>query len=233
MPDAFEEFLRGKNQQPLDLDAARTALLVVDMQRYFARPGYPFTDVYEKLSPGASKPYLERVEATVIPAIQKLLSRFRKLGAPIVFTAVGTEGRNGADLPNWLRSFDQLGLQVLGRRIWPPVEDPSWRVDPALEPQPGELVINKLSAGAFATTGLDQRLRRAGVDSVVVTGVATDVCVSTTAREAADRNYRTVVVGDACATLSDAIHHANLVSLNVFGQVRDTADVLAALRVQS
>ena len=57
----------------------------------------------------------------------------------------------------------------------------------------------------------------------------TDVCVSTTAREAADRDYKTVVVSDACAALSDALHTANLESLRCFGDVRTAADVVKEL----
>ena len=71
------------------------------------------------------------------------------------------------------------------------MDDPAWAIDEALDRQHGELVLNKRSAGTFATTPLDDRLHGMGVTDVVVTGVATDVCVSTTAREAADRGYHT------------------------------------------
>jgi hypothetical protein len=122
--------------------------------------------------------------------------------------------------------LDETGMNLLGTRVHPPVDDPSWQIDRALEPRPGEIVVNKLSAGTFATTDLAEQLRRRGVVRVVVSGVVTDVCVSTTAREAADRNFKVVVVSDACTTFSEELHRANLEPLHVFGWVRETDEVI-------
>ena len=72
--------LQAKNQAPIDLDPSRTALVVVDMQRYFTEPSFPFTDVFEKISPGASSGYLKRIREIVIPSIQRLLTCFRSTG---------------------------------------------------------------------------------------------------------------------------------------------------------
>ena len=222
--------VRAKNQTPIELNPSGTALIVVDMQRYFTQPSFPFTEVFEKLSPGSSVGYLKRVRETVISSIQKLLSSFRAGGSPVVFTAVGTEAGDGRELPFWLRSLDELGLATLGKRVWPPVNDPSWEIDEALKPVPGEVVLNKLSAGAFATTGLEQRLRHQGVGSVVVAGVSSDVCVATTAREAADRGFKTIMVSDGCTTLSDQMHQASLDTFNIaFGWVRTADEVIALL----
>jgi nicotinamidase-related amidase len=134
--------VRAKNQAPLDFAPDRAALIVVDMQRYFTQPSHPFTQVFEKLAPGSSAGYLHRVRNTVIPNIQKLLERFRAIGSPVVFTAVGTETGDGRELPCWLRSFDELGLAMLGARVWPPIADPSWQIDEALQPLSGEPVLN-------------------------------------------------------------------------------------------
>jgi biuret amidohydrolase len=218
--------LSAKNAAPLELDPARTALIIVDMQRYFTQPAFPFTDLFEKLSPGVCSGYLRRVRESVIPSIQRLLDQFRSNGSLVVFTAVGTETQDGSDLACWARALDETGLNLLGTRIHPPVGDPSWQIDPALEPRSEEIVVNKLSAGTFATTDLASQLRSRGIDRVVVTGVVTDVCVSTTAREAADRNFKVVVVSDACTTFSEKLHQANLETLHVFGWVRSTDDVL-------
>ncbi|HJR62688.1 MAG TPA: isochorismatase family cysteine hydrolase [Gemmatimonadaceae bacterium] len=222
--------ISAKNRTPLELDPRCTALLVVDMQRYFTQPSFPFTDVFEKLSPGSAAGYLTRVRQTVIPSIQRLLNSFRAAGSPVVFTAVGTETGDGRELPCWLRSFDELGMAILGKRVWPAVDDPSWAIDDALTPLPGEVVLNKLSAGTFATTGLEQRLRHQRIENVVVTGVSTDVCVTTTSREAADRGFKTIVVSDGCTTLSDTMHRASLETFNLaFGWVRTANEVVALL----
>lgn len=226
--------VRAKNSMPIVLDPRRTALIVVDMQRYFTQPSFPFTEVFERLSPGASAGYLNRVRERVIPSIQKLLTAFREAGAPVVYTAVGTETGDGRELPCWLRSFDDLGLATLGKRIWPPIDDPSWQVDDALAPRHGEPVLNKLSAGTFATTGIEQRLRHQGVDAIVVTGVSSDVCVSTTAREAADRGFKTIVVSDGCTTLSEQMHQASLDTFNIaFGWVRTADEVVDLLHPEA
>jgi nicotinamidase-related amidase len=218
--------LSTKNAAPLELDPARTALIIVDMQRYFTQPSFPFTDLFEKMSPGVCTGYLRRVRENVIPGIRRLLDHFRKNGSLVVFTAVGTETKDGSDLAGWARALDEVGLSLLGTRIHPPVGDPSWQIDPALEPLAEEIVVNKLSAGTFATTDLAAQLRSRGIDRVVITGVVTDVCVSTTAREAADRNFKVVIVSDACTTFSEKLHQANLESLHVFGWVRGTDEVV-------
>ena len=218
--------LRTKNAAPLELDPARTALIVVDMQRYFTQPSFPFTDLFEKMSPGVCSGYLRRVKENVIPSIRRLLDEFRKNGSLVVFTAVGTETEDGSDLAVWARALDEAGLNLLGTRIHPPVGDPSWQIDPALTPREEEIVVNKLSAGTFATTDLAEQVRNRRVEAVVVTGVVTDVCVSTTAREAADRNFKVVVVADACTTFSEKLHQANLETLHVFGWIRTTDEVI-------
>jgi len=112
---------------------------------------------------------------------------------------------------------------------------------PGYEPRDGEPLVTKSVNAAFIGTDLDLRLRRLGVEQVVLFGLVTDMCVSTTARVAANLGYRTVVVGDACATfaLPDAdgrlidaedIHRAHLATLRAeFAQVVDTAAVVASL----
>ena len=222
--------IAAKNQTPITLEPRSTALIVVDMQRYFTQPSFPFTDVFEKLSPGCSVGYLKRVHETVIPSIQLLLNSFRAVGSPVIFTTVGTATGDGRDLPCWLRSFDELGLATLGTRVWPAIGDASWEIDPALQPLPGEVVLDKLSAGAFATTGLEQRLRHQNIGSVVVTGVSSDVCVTTTAREAADRGFKTIMVSNGCTTLSESMHQASLETFNIaFGWIRTAEEVVALL----
>jgi nicotinamidase-related amidase len=80
--------LSAKNAAPLELDPSCTALIVVDMQRYFTQPSFPFTDLFEKMSPGVCSGYLRRVRENVIPSIRRLLDHFRKNGSLVVFTAV-------------------------------------------------------------------------------------------------------------------------------------------------
>ena len=108
---------------------------------------------------------------------------------------------------------------------------------PGFEPREGEAVVSKSVNAALIGTDLDLRLRRLGVSTIVLFGISTDMCVSTTARVAANLGYRVVVVGDACACFAlegiaaDDIHRAHLATLRYeFAQVVDTADIVAALR---
>lgn len=222
--------IRQKNGAPLTLDPARTALIIIDVQRYFVRPEESFGQVFERLSPGITSGYFERVSTRVLPNIRRLQAAFRARGMRVLYTATGTRTGDGQDLPGWLRDLDQLGLAVLGERVWPPEGDPRWQVDESIAPQRGEIVFSKCSSGPVASTRMDQTLRHLGVDTVVVTGLTTDVCTSQTARELADRGFGVVLVDDATTTLSETMHEGAIACFNIaFGRVRPTAEVLSLL----
>lgn len=227
--DKIRDIIRLRGQRPLDLAGQTTALIVVDVQRNFVDSELPFLRTAEHLSPGVTAGYRRRLETTVLPTIGRLVDRFRTLGLPIAFTGTGTPRGDGSDLPAWLQSFDEISLSLLGEAMWPAPRDRSWAIEPVV-PHDGEFVVNKTSSGAFATTELEHRLREAHVRSVVVTGLTTEVCVATTAREAADRGFDVVVVSDGCTALSDAMHEAALEAFALaFGAIRPAAAVLEAL----
>ena len=219
-------FLQAKNQSPIHLDPSRTALIIVDMQYNFTQLSYPLADLFNKLSPETFPGYLTRIQERIIPNTQRLLACFRNVGSPVVFTAVGSKKEKREDLACWLKPLNVLALSTIESPAWPLVNDPSWEIDEAIKPREGELVLNKLSAGAFGSTDLAQRLRDQGVETVIITGVATDVCVSTTAREAADRNFNTIVVSDACTAVSEQMHQSSLESLYFFGSIRTTEELI-------
>jgi nicotinamidase-related amidase len=75
--DTVLSMIRQRNKKPIILQPRQTTLLVIDMQRYFVRPQYPFGQVLEKLAPGATAGYFERVNATVVPNINRLQACFR------------------------------------------------------------------------------------------------------------------------------------------------------------
>ena len=223
------EIIRLKDQAPMEVDPQKTALLIIDVQRYFVSPDYPFMQLLEKLVPGASAEYRKRVSTEVLPSIQRLQKLFRTLKLPIIYTGTGTSTGDGRDLAGWLRDFDVLAQHLLGKRVWPSVEDPSWQIDDGVAPAAGELTFKKTTADPMASTTLDRTLRDMNVENVVVTGLTTDVCVSATARGAADRGYRTIVVEDACTTLSEELHRASLQIISLaFGKVQ-TAEQVATM----
>lgn len=219
-----------KEQAPLEIDPRRAALVVVDMQRYFVHPDYPFGQTLEKLVPGIGEGYYRRVRERVIPNVQKLLAAARAQGMKVVYTAFGCCRPDGSDLVGWAREFNQVAQAMGGPAMWPATDDPSWQIDDAVAPLPDELVVNKTSSGPLNSTRLDERLREMGVDTLIVCGLTTDVCVTQTARETGDRSFRVLVAEDACTTLSEELHRATLLAFNmVFGRVRKTADIVKRL----
>jgi nicotinamidase-related amidase len=222
----IEEMIRQKERAPIALDPRRTALVIVDVQRFFTRPDSEFAQVFQRLAPGATDGYFQRVNSIVLPKIQELLYCFRSLSLPVIFCVFGSHAEDGSDLPCWLKDFDKLGLQLLGRRPNPVVNGSSWQVEDAIAPAPGELIINKTSSGALSSTNLDQTLHNMGITSLALCGLTTAVCVGLTARQTADRGFRVVMVSDACTELSQKMHDAALLSFShVFGQVRSTKEL--------
>ncbi len=98
-----------------------------------------------------------------------------------------------------------------------------------LEPQTDDWVVTNTKVSAFAASDLDGRLRAAGIDTVVLFGVATNLCVESTGRAAGDLGYRVVIVSDACEAATDRAHEATLESFVVLGEVATADEVLAAL----
>jgi nicotinamidase-related amidase len=229
--DKILEIIRQKDQVPLVLDARTTALLVIDMQRYFVSPHYPLMQTFEQLSPGVTAGYCERVNSQVIPNISRLQSCFRALRLPLIYTAIGACLPDGQDLNRMWKDLDRLSLQVVGKRMFPTVGEESWHIDDSVAPLPGELVVNKTSSGTLNSTMLDQTLRNMGVESLVVCGVTTDVCVETTARDAADRGFQVIIAEDACTAFSSDLHRAALQAFSLaFGRVRGSDDIIKVLQ---
>jgi nicotinamidase-related amidase len=102
-----------------------------------------------------------------------------------------------------------------------------------LQPRPGETVIDKPGYGAFHCTELERLLRERGARTLILCGVTTEVCVHSTLREAIDRGFRCITVGDACAASNPALQEAALemirVEGNLFGEVGHTLQVRGAL----
>jgi nicotinamidase-related amidase len=222
-----QELARLKDQAPIAIDAEKSALIVVDVQRFFSEPHFLFAKFFEKLVPGVTTDYFQRVNATVVPGIQRLLACFRARKLPIIYSAVGCRAADGRDLPGWMRDFDEVGLQIYGQRMTPSVDDASYAIDHRVAPLPGEIVLTKSSCGPTASTNLEQMLRNLGVRSLVVCGLTTAVCVTQTAREMADRGFPVIVAEDACTELSDESHRAALLTFGlIFGRVRPTGQIV-------
>lgn len=225
--DKVQELIHNKEHAPIALDATRSALVVIDVQRFFTSLDSSFARVFGAVAPGMTDGYFERVKSAVLPNIQRLQQCFRSQKLPVIFCSFGSFMKDGKDLPAWLKDFDQLSLDLFGHRANPQIDDASWRVEQAVAPEPGELVINKNTSGPLNATKLDQILRNAGINSLVVCGLTTAVCVTQTAREAADRGFRVLIAEEACTEMSVEMHDAALLAFRyVFGQVRQTDEVV-------
>jgi nicotinamidase-related amidase len=223
--EKIQELVRQKDRAPLTLEPAKSALLIIDVQRHFTRPDLPFGRVFDQLLPGAADGYFQRVSTIVLPNIKRLQERFRSHQLPVIFCGAGGYLADGRDLPEFMRDWDKVGLQMLGCRMQPLVGDPAWDFDDAVAPLSGEMVVNKSCTGALSSTKLDQTLHNMNVNSLVVCGLTTAVCVSQTAREFADRGFRVLMVDDACTELSEEMHQAALFTFNYcYGRVKTTDD---------
>ncbi len=230
----FKELLRIRDQAPLALDPLKSALIVVDVQRWFTQPQHPLWQVNEKLVSGVSAGYFKRLQSGILGNIQYLQRVFRSLGLPVIFTTVGCNLPDGRDLPASMRDFNALGLKLVGERIVPPVNHPGWQIDDAVAPIAGDMVLNKTTSGALASTTLDQTLHNLGVNSLVVCGLTTAAGVTQTAREAGDRGFQVIIADDGCTELSEEMHEAALLAFSwTFGRVRSTEEIATYLTAQA
>ena len=160
----------------------------------------------------------------------RLLAAFRLANRDVVFTRHGPLLVDGRDMIERRRRRDADALAATDvPALWHRGTF-EHEVIAALAPRADELVVDKNTSSAFNSTGIEWLLRNMEVETLVVAGMATDMCVETTARDAADRGFNVILVEDATATFFEHHHRAALSGFaRVFGQVWDTERVLAAL----
>jgi biuret amidohydrolase len=197
------------------LDPARTALLVVHMAKGVAgQVDTPFNRLFR-----------ERAEKAGIIRVQvRLLDGFRRAQAKVVYTLVTYQPGLPGVRPNspLFRTLVQSPTLLQGTPAVEVIDD--------IAPRPDEPVVRGQAANGFDGTSLETILRVAGVDTVVLVGIATDVAVESTARVASDLQYRTIVVSNACQADTDEAHARALDVLRKWFCETPTADeVLSAL----
>ena len=211
--------------EPVALDLATTALVIIDMQRDFMEPG----GFGETLGNDVS-----RLASAVIP-IAALLTAARDSGMLVVHTREG----HLPDLSDAPPAKVERGAPSL--RIGDPGPmgrilirgEPGHDIIPALYPLDDEVVIDKPGKGAFYATELSEVLETYGIENLLVCGVTTEVCVNTTVREANDRGYRCVVIADGCASYFPEFHDMGLKMIKaqggIFGWVSGSKTVTTAM----
>ena len=210
---------------PVVIDTARTALVIIDMQRDFLEPG----------GFGATLGNDVNKLRGIVRPLRELLGAARAAGLPVIHTREG----HRPDLSDAPRAKIERGSASLRIGDRGPMGrilvrgEPGHDIIPELYPAAGELVIDKPGKGAFYATNFDPMLRNRGIEALLVTGVTTEVCVHTTVREANDRGYRAIVIADCCGSYFPEFHEVGLRMIvaqgGIFGWVAQSATMMRVL----
>jgi nicotinamidase-related amidase len=180
--------ISGANTHRMRLHVPKSALLVIDMQRFFADP--------------ACKGYLP-CTAAILPNLRQLLATFRRARRPVIFTrhAHHPEMLDAGIMVQWWKENIVEGT-------------PESEILPELAPRANEKVVTKHRYSAFFDTDLETVLRSLKVEDLVLCGVMTNMCVESTARDAYFRDYRSFVPADATGAPTEEMHRASLLNLS-------------------
>ena len=198
------------------LDARRTALVVIDMQN-----GYMREDLSHAYCAMAKR---------VVPAVNRLAAALRDAGGAVFWIQNITDARSEAE---WSVMQDMATPEARARRARAVGEGTEGaRLWPELDVRDGDEVVRKYRYSAFiqGSSDLEARLRARGLDTVLIAGTVTNVCCESSARDAMMLNFRTVMVSDACAAVTDEEHAASLIAFHLqFGDVLTASECVAGL----
>lgn len=212
---AYRSFYYATAEQPDDpvLVPAETALLVIDIQNtYMEIPGDP--DEAQRW-----RPFHQRMSESVIPNTAKLMDDCRARGFEILFARIACQTEDGRD-----RSLSQKkpGFNYL---LLPKNREDS-QIVPQLTPEEDDIVVLKTTDSALTGSNLRLILRNLNISNVVVAGIFTDQCISSTVRSLADESFNVLVVEDCCAASTMELHNHELEVINmIYCHVVHTEDI--------
>lgn len=202
---------RGELHPLAEFDPEATALLVVDMQRFFI-----------DMVPSAR---------SIVPNINRLAAALREAGGQVVWISMTVDE---SDRRSWSHFYEKLLSEADARahheRLRRGCDD--WQLWDELEVDPADVCVDKNRFSAFiqGSSDLERRLRERGIDNVLVTGTVTNVCCESTARDAMMLNFKTIMIADGCEAGTDDAHLASLCNFQtIFGDVLSTDEVVAYL----
>jgi biuret amidohydrolase len=203
-------------------DPARTALVVIDMQRDFLEPGGFGETLGNDLAP---------VQA-IVPTVAALIETFRGKGWTILHTRE-SHAPDLSDCPPAKRARGKPSLRIgddgpMGRILVR--GEPGVDIVAPCAPAPGEIVVDKPGKGMFYATNVADILKARGVTHLVFAGVTTEVCVQTSMREANDRGYECLLIEDATASYFPAFKAATLDMIRAQGAIVGWTTLLSAFR---
>jgi len=213
--------------EPVEVDFKQSAIVVVDMQNAFASK-HGMLDIAGADISGAP---------SVVSVISQVLSTARRAGMPIVYLQMGYQpdlsDSGGPQSPNWHK---ELGIRLMNCRPelkGKLVTQGTWdfAIVDELAPQPGDIVIVKTRYSGFARTPLDAELRARGIRYLFFTGIATNVCVESTLRDAFFMEYWPILITDASlAAGPPEMQEATLFNIeSYFGWTIPSAELLAGI----
>jgi len=206
---------QGKLVSRDEIDAARAALVVVDMQNHFVAEGFP-----AEVPPSRE----------IVPAINRLAAAMRAAGGHVVWIQTTATGA----LEHWGNHHRyMLTPERVAMRLASLDEGAEgFKLYPGLVPLPADLRVKKIKYSAFiaGSSDIDAQLRSRGIDTVLITGTVTNVCCESSARDAMMLDYRVIMLSDANAALTDEEHTASLNSIMLFfGDVMTTDEAVGRL----
>ena len=207
---------RVGREHPFDtLLPERTALVVIDMQNYFLKPGYM-----------GEVPMARQI----VPGVNQLAAALRRMGGHVIWIMNSTNDtrESWSVFHEFLLSpekqslrYETLAEDHEGHELWPMLD---------VKPEDAQIVKKRFSAFVQGSSDIVAHLRQRGVDTVLIAGTATNVCCESSARDAMMLNFRTLMVSDACATYTDAEHAASLSAFySIFGDVQTIDETIASL----
>jgi ureidoacrylate peracid hydrolase len=195
------------------LDPKRTAHIIVDLQNGFMEPGAT-----------VELP----VAREIVPNVNEICKAVRAAGGINVFIRYLIDDATQANWSSWFTDFasprrrkamiETFSKDCHGFALWP-----------GLDVKPEDLIVDKTRFGAFVpgSSQLHEILQARGIDTLMITGTATNVCCESTARDAMQMNYKVIFVADGNAALTDAEHNATLNNMvTLFADVMSTGEVV-------
>ena len=216
-----QDYIRDYMSEPV-IDARGAALVIIDMQYATGSRQGALGRTLKAQGSSVGDYRFARIEGTVLPNILKLRAHFQRLQRPVLHVTLGAALPDASDAPRHMRKLLASCANHLGSREHEILDE--------LKPVAGEHVLRKTTVGAFASTPIDSLLRSLKADQLYMVGVSTNMCVETTAREAADRGFQVTLVEDGCGTTFEELHHVTMRNFQrLFGRVASTEQAMAEL----
>jgi nicotinamidase-related amidase len=205
-----------------EVDPRRTGLVIIDMTKQQASREHGFCRrLVERGFEADLSYYLDRIQNTVVPAIQRLTATFHEVGAPVTYTRCVSLRGDGSD-QTWRHRHIGV-VTTLDAEIS--------QFLPGLEPIEGDIVLNKTGSSVFNSTNYEHLLRNMGITTVVVSGIYTNSCVEGTIRDAGDLDFRVLMAEDACAAMSSVGHENSIDYLDGnFCHAKSSAEIVELMR---